>query len=57
MVLALVPAFQTMLGIHMRPVVQNVSSAQTVLLTVPVYRTSVRILAQELVGRMQTAKL
>jgi hypothetical protein len=43
--------------IHMRVVVQNVYSTQTVLLTELVYTTSVRILVQEPVVRMQTAKL
>jgi hypothetical protein len=57
MELAHVLASQIMWVIHMRAVVQNVSSTQTVLLTVPVYETSVRILVQELVARMQTVKL
>jgi hypothetical protein len=57
MELAHVLASQIMWGIHMRAVVQNVSSTQIVLLTVPVYETSVRILVQELVARMQTVKL
>jgi hypothetical protein len=56
MELAHVPAYQIMWEIHMRVVVQNVYSTQTVLLTVPVYETSVRILVQEPVVRMQTAK-
>jgi hypothetical protein len=56
MELALAPASQITWGILMKVVVQNVYSTQTVLLTMPVYAISVKILVQARVARIQTAK-
>jgi hypothetical protein len=57
MVQALVLASQIMWVIHMKVVVQNVCSTQTVHLIVHVYETNVKIPVQERVARMQTVKL
>jgi hypothetical protein len=56
MVQAHVLASQIMWEIRMKVVVQNVCWIQTVHLALLVYATSVRILVQELVDRMQTVK-
>ena len=57
MVLAHVLASQIMWVIRMKVVVQNVCSTQIAHLIVHVYETNVKILVQEPVARMQTAKL
>ena len=57
MVLAHVFASQIMWVIRMKVVVQNVCSTQIVHLIAHVYETNVKILVQEPVDRMQTAKL